>query len=255
MTFKKNKEKILTARNELEINNIQKLKEFHLSEINNWGVTWNKHSALTLQRNSVSRILHLDNMYKKIVGVAGSILEFGVQWGATLAQLIALRGIYEPYNYRRHIFGFDTFEGFKNTHDKIDGTHVEDGDYSVNKNYEKKLENILQLHEQGCPLSHIKKFTLIKGDASLTSKQWLIDYPHAVISMAIFDMDIYKPTRDALEAIIPRLTKGSVLIFDEINCEEFPGETKAIDDVLELNKLKLNHNPNHPSAAWTIWEN
>ena len=48
----------------------------------------------------------------------GCILEFGVQWGAGLPQLISLRGIYEPYNYSRHIYGFDTFEGFVNTSEK-----------------------------------------------------------------------------------------------------------------------------------------
>ena len=39
--------------------------------------------------------------------------------------------------------------------------------------------------------------------------------------MAIFDMDIYKPTKDALNAIKSRFTKGSVLVFDELNCKEF----------------------------------
>ena len=61
--------------------------------------------------------------------------------GATLSQLISLRAIHEPYNHRRHIYGFDTFKGFVNT-DKIkDGKHLNDGDYKVNKNYETKLEN------------------------------------------------------------------------------------------------------------------
>jgi hypothetical protein len=71
--------------------------------------------------------------------------------------------------------------------------------------------------------------------------------------MAIFDMDIYQPTKDALEAIIPRLTKGSVLIFDELNCPEFPGETEALNEVLQINKLKLNHDPHQPTCAWAVW--
>ena len=71
--------------------------------------------------------------------------------------------------------------------------------------------------------------------------------------MAIFDMDIYKPTKDALKAIKPRLTKGSILIFDELNCKEFPGETEALNEVLGLNNIKLKHYPQQPSRAWAIW--
>ena len=192
-------------------------------------------------------------MYKQIVGVTGCILEFGVQWGATLAQLISLRGMYEPYNNGRHIYGFDTFEGFVNTSEDKDGTHLSDGDYRVYEGYEKKLEEILSLHEANCPLSHIRKYSLIKGDASLTSIKWLKDNPHAIVAMVIFDMDIYQPTKDALEAIIPRLTKGSVLVFDELNCSRFPGETQALDKVLSINKVKLQNDAHQPNCAWAVW--
>jgi hypothetical protein len=67
---------------------------------------------------SISRLLYYDTLYKKIIGKSGVICEFGVQWGAGLSTLLNLRGIYEPYNHTRKVFGFDTFEGFKNT-DKI----------------------------------------------------------------------------------------------------------------------------------------
>ena len=130
-----------------------------------------------------------------------------MQWGATLSLLISLRGIYEPYNHQRHIYGFDTFEGFVNSDLEKDGPLVKDGDYFVYENYEKQLEKVLLMHEQNCPIAHIKKFSLIKGDASDTSKKWVEDNPHALVAMAIFDMDIYKPTKDALEAIKPKLTK------------------------------------------------
>ncbi len=68
--------------------------------------------------------------------------------------------------------------------------------------------------------------------------------------MAIFDMDIYKPTRDALNMIQPRLTKGSMLVFDELNCPFFPGETQAVSEVLGLNNLRLQRFPNQPYCAF-----
>lgn len=217
-----------------------------------YGYFWNTHSVLTLRRQSISRILYYDNLYKKILDVPGVICEFGVQWGTTLAQLIAFRGIYEPYNHSRKIYGFDTFEGFATTDDKDSGFSSV-GDYSVSPGHFELLEEILTIHESYSPLSHIKKFGLVKGDASLTIKPWLIENPHAIISMAIFDMDVYKPTKDVLELILPRLTKGSVLVFDELNAETFPGETRAVDEVLGLNNLRLRHNSNQPHCAWAVY--
>ena len=252
--FEKNDNKELTSRTKTERRDISTLKAFHLSHINKWGLSWNRHSLLTLQRQSISRILYYDNLYKRIVGVPGCILEFGVQWGATMAQLISLRGIYEPYNHTRHIYGFCTFEGLVAPNKEKDGAYLHCGDYCVYDGYERQLEEILGLHEANNPLSHIKKFSLVKGDASFTSKKWVDDNPHAIVAMVIFDMDIYQPTKDALEAVKPRLTKGSILVFDELNCPQFPGETVALKEVLGINNLRLQHDAHQPNCAWAVWE-
>lgn len=238
---------------EIEKQNVEKLREFHIEHIKKWGLDWNILSLATLRRQSISRILYYNDLYRKIIGVPGCIVEFGVQWGSTLAQLIALRGIYEPYNHLRHIYGFDTFQGFVNSDSSKDGIHVDEGDYQVYEGYENRLYELLTLHEQDCPVSHIQKFSLIKGDASYTSKKWIGDNPHKIIAMAIFDMDIYKPTKDALEAIIPNLSHGSILIFDEINTVEFPGEIIALKETLQLNDLKLQSDPHQPNSAWLIF--
>jgi hypothetical protein len=120
-------------------------------------------------------------------------------------------------------------------------------------NYEVTLDEILSIHEMFCPISHIKKYELIKGDASQTFVTWLENNPHAIVSMAIFDMDVYKPTKDVLQKIIPRLTKGSLLVFDELNCQHFPGETTAVQEVLGLNNLKLHRHPHQSYCAWAIY--
>lgn len=249
----KTQQKEFTNRNLQEMSTDEQLKDFHKKHLDRWGQYWNQYSLATLERQSISRVLYYNELYQKIVGVPGCIMEFGVQWGTTLAQLISLRGIYEPYNHRRHLYGFDTFSGFVNTDMVKDGPHLDDGDYHVYEGYEQELEHLLKLHEDNCPLSHIKKFTLIKGDASETAPQWIDDNPHALIAMAIFDMDIYQPTHDALQAILPRLVKGSVLVFDELSCPLFPGETQALDEVLGLNQLTLHQFPHQPNCAWTIW--
>ena len=218
----------------------------------NFGNNWNAHSILSLRRQSVSRILYYDELYKQIIGVPGVICEFGVQWGKTLAQLIAFRGIYEPYNHSRKIYGFETFEGFPAT-EEADGILSAIGDYTVNPDHFVLLEEILTIHESYSPLAHIKKFELIKGDVSSTAKLWVKQNQQVIVSMAIFDMDLYRPTRDALEAILPRLTRGSLLVFDELNSELFPGETQALNEILGVNNLSLRRNPNQPNCAWAVF--
>jgi hypothetical protein len=217
-----------------------------------YGTNWHKHGLATLKTEALARILYYNELYKKIVDVPGVVCEFGVQWGATLAQLINLRNIYEPFNASRVIYGFDTFEGFISTSEK-DGGFSNNGDYSSTGGYESLLEEILFLHESFSPMPQIKKYELIKGDASVTVEGWLRNNPHAIISMAIFDMDLYEPTKEVLKKITPRLTKGSLLVFDELNCKHFPGETSALDEIVGINNVRLYRTPLQPYCAWAIY--
>lgn len=251
---KKNSNQELSLKNNSEKDTLQSLFEIHKTILPLLGESWNNHTLVTMTRQTLSRTLYYNHLYQKILNVPGVICEFGVQWGATLSVLTGLRGMYEPYNYSRKIIGFDTFEGFHNVDTVMDGSHLQRGDYKVKEGYRDQLEKILALHETMSPLSHIRKFELIEGDASITIEPWLNNNPHAIISMAIFDMDLYKPTKDVLEKIIPRLTKGSLLVFDELNHAGFPGETKAVMEVLGLNNIKLERFPHQPNCAWAIFE-
>jgi hypothetical protein len=242
-----------TQQAEVEQQNHERLRVIS-KEINaEFGFQWNMHATVTLKRQTLSRLLYLDKIYQNIIEVPGVICEFGVHWGATISQLINLRGIYEPFNHSRKIVGFDTFAGFVDISPQ-DSIAPATGDYSVSKNYLPVLEEILEIQESFSPLGHLKKFELVKGDASETIHQWLSENPHAIISMAIFDMDVYKPTKDVLETILPRLTKGSILVFDELNCPHFPGETIALNEVLGIGKLELKRFPHQPYCAWGVYQ-
>jgi hypothetical protein len=205
-----------------------------------------------MDRLNLSRILYYDRLYQKIVGVPGVILELGVQWGSTLSLFTNLRGIYEPYNHSRRIIGFDTFAGFPSVSEH-DGDASRVGDYSVRAGHEQLLDEILSIQGALNPVPHISKHQLVRGDLRETLPRWLDDNPHAIVSMVIFDVDLYEPTFIGLEAIIPRLTKGSLLVFDELNAEAFPGETRALDASVGLQNLRLQHDPHQPNCAWAVW--
>ncbi len=56
-----------------------------------------------------------------------------------------------------------------------------------------------------------------------------------------------------LQKIIPTLTSGPLLAFDEFYCEYFPGETIAVQEVLGLNNIKLRHSPYQSYGAWAVF--
>ena len=240
-----------TQRSGAEADNDARLHDLaaRRSAAGGFGAQWNHHSTVFLKRQVLSRILYQDQLYRRILNVPGVVCEFGVHWGATMAALCNLRGIYEPYNHSRKIVGFDTFGGFVDV-DAEDGGHSAKGDYATSQGYEAELDEILALHETFSPISQIRKFELVKGDVTHTFPRWLDDNPHAIIAMAIFDMDVFRPTRDALQAVLPRLTKGSMLVFDELSCPHFPGETTAVMEVLGLNGLRLERSPHQPYCAF-----
>ena len=69
------------SRTDEETESINFLKNKHMKLIPRLGENWNQHSLVTLRRQSVSRILYLDWIYRKLLGKPGVICEFGVQWG------------------------------------------------------------------------------------------------------------------------------------------------------------------------------
>ena len=211
------------------------------------------HLNLFMNRQTLSRVIFMHEMYQKIINVHGVVMEFGVRWGRDLALFESFRGMYEPYNYSRKIIGFDTFEGFPSIHQKDGQAAIAStGAYSVTSNYEDYLEKILEYHEHESPLSHIKKYELVKGDASLTVKKYLEENPETIISFAYFDLDLYEPTRNCLEAIKGHLTKGSVIGFDELNVHDFPGETLAVKEILGLSKYQITRSPINPHPSYII---
>ncbi len=197
--------------------------------------------GLFISSKNLSRLLFMDHMYKQIIDTQGIVIEFGCRWGQNIALFSALRGIYEPFNRHRKIVGFDTFEGFPSLTDKDNKScdFVREGGLACSEGYVEYLKKIMDYQEQDNPLSHIKKYDIRKGDAIEELEQYLKDFPETIISLAYFDFDIYEPTKKCLEMIKPHLFKGSLIGFDELNDIDSPGETIALKEVFDLNKINL----------------
>lgn len=211
--------------------------------------------GLFIKRQDLTRILSMNELYNKIINVHGIVVEFGVRWGGNLALFESFRGIYEPFNHSRKIVGFDTFERFPSVHEK-DGKSeiVTVNAYSTTKGYEDYLKQVLDYHEQESPISHIKKYQLIKGDATIEIGKFLKDTPKTIIALAYFDLDIYEPTKICLETIKGHLTKGSVVGFDELNLHDFPGETLALKEVFGVDRYRIIRSPYSSFQSYIVIE-
>jgi len=212
------------------------------------------HLGLYIKRQNMSRLIQMNELYKKILDVHGSVFEFGVRWGQNLALFESFRGMYEPFNYNRKLVGFDTFSGFPSVSKNDKTIFAKEGDMRVSENYEEYLEKLLLCHENESPISHMKKFELVKGDATVTCKKYLKDHPETIIAFAYFDFDIYEPTKICLELCKDRFVKGSVIAFDELNHPDWPGETIAAQEVLGLRNIRLQRMSYNPTVSYLVVE-
>jgi hypothetical protein len=210
---------------------------------------------LFINRQNLSQILFVNEIYQQIVGIHGVVMEFGVRWGGNLALYESLRGIYEPFNHNRKIIGFDTFSGFPSV-DAKDGNAdiIGVGAYNVTENYADYLAKILDYHEQESPIPHLKKYELVKGDATTSIHSYLESHPETIVALAYFDFDIYEPTKACLEALKKHLTKGSVIGFDELNNRDYPGETVALREVLGIGAYRIRHSRYSPTQSYIVIE-
>ena len=192
-------------------------------------------------KRSLARFIAKHEIFKKILNTTGIIVECGVFNGAGLFTWAQLQNIYEPSNYTRKIVGFDTFEGFPDVNNDIDNAGAlksKAGD--LHGSSLEEMNQSVEKYNNERHLSHISNVELVQGDFMETSNKYLDLNPHTVISLLYLDFDLYEPTKKALEIFLPRMPKGAIVVFDEINCNSFPGETKALDEIMGIKNYKIN---------------
>lgn len=180
--------------------------------------------ALHTPINSIQRFLARYELMKMVQDIPGAICELGVCSGNGLMSLIHCHNVLQPTYRYREFYGFDTFEGFPSVHENdIKDIVWQKGDF-CNESYD-RLTNIIDIHNNYYYLP--TNVQLIKGDVTKTVPDFLKDNRHVIVSLLYLDMDIYEPTKIALKEFLPRMAKGSIIAFDELNWKSFPGETIA----------------------------
>jgi hypothetical protein len=200
--------------------------------------------AVYTPRQVVTDFLVRYELFKMVLDMPGSIFEFGVFNGQGLMSFAHFSSIMEPAHINRQIVGFDTFDGFAGL-DEMDRKSrsdlVREGGYSIDS-YD-RLQKAASIFDRNRFIGHVEKVRLVKGNVIQTLGPYLEENPHSIVALLYLDMDIHAPTKFVLEKLLPRVPKGGIVAFDELNMQEFPGETIALMETMKLNQTPLRRFP------------
>ncbi len=205
-----------------------------------------------VRRQDMTKLLARYEIFKRVLHTKGSIVECGVFRGAGVMSWGLFSEILEPVDLTRRIYGFDTFAGFPNVSEKDDNSVRKPSEGDLKADVYDELQSIIKTFDSGRFLGHIDKVKLIKGDASKTIPAFIKQNQHLVVSLLFLDFDLYEPTKIAIENFFPRMPKGSIIAFDEIDNPIWPGETMALLDTLGINRLKIERLDFDPYIGFAV---
>lgn len=205
-------------------------------------------------RQAMSYFLARNAIYQMVLDVHGSILDFGIYRGASFFAWQQLASIHEPYNHIRKVIGFDSFRGFSTLGPwdagaegtalalKRTGGMAYDGRSEI-------LEGI-RLLDLNRPLGHVPRASIVDGELPSSCARYLEEHQETIVALANFGLGLYEPTVEILRQIKPRLVRGSVLVFEDLNQATWPGETRALFEVFGEQRFRLNRVPYCPHLSW-----
>jgi hypothetical protein len=199
-------------------------------------------------RIAVTAALSRIELFKMVQDIPGAIIECGVYKGNSLMLYMQLSMILEPYAINRSIIGFDTFSGFTSIDAEQDPTDINESMFSDTD--ETLIQDMIDANDLVRPVNRIPRCEIVKGDILETVPAFVKTRPDLVVAMLILDTDLYSSTKVALETFLPYMPKGAIVVLDEVAYRNFPGETAALRDVLDMNKVELKRLPFDSSVGY-----
>ena len=204
-----------------------------------------------VRRQHLKRFLAMYEIFKQAMPIKGSIVECGVFRGFGLMAWAKLSAMLEPENFTRRVYGFDTFGGFPNTSKEKDGSpFAEPQPGELASNSYDELRQLIREHDSDRFLGHISKAELVRGDMAETIPTFVLDHPHLIVSLLFIDCDLFEPTKVALKEFLPRMPKGAILAFDDLDNPLWPGETLALLESVGMGNLRLRRLAWDPYIAY-----
>lgn len=180
------------------------------------------HWPLYVGDVNLARNLAIIDLLRSTLSVPGHIAEFGCWKGSTSMLLVKALKIYDPSSPKLlHLF--DSFEGLTEFQPKDLGAIEQEGDYRGSREH---LELCAQLAEvEGAMVIH-------QGLIELTLPQFMAANREIKFSFIYCDTDLYSATKIILESLWDTLSTGGLMVFDQWNMDEFPGEGTAVNEFI-----------------------
>lgn len=185
------------------------------------------------RRQWLKRFLAHSDLFRMTLEVPGDLAELGVFRGLGLMTWANLLEAYCIGDRTKVVYGFDNWQGFTSLSAQDGGEAAE-----VNKvvggydpsHFRQELESALGIFDSDRFIPWKDRVKLVDGNIERSVPKFVEENSGVRFSLVHFDCDLYEPTRAALAAMWPKVSRGGVVIFDEYALKEWGGETQAVDE-------------------------
>ena len=205
--------------------------------------------AIYTRRINVTRFLAHYELYKLIAEVPGSIVECGVYQGNSFFAFHKFLEIFHPGDRIRHVIGFDDFQGLRLTDEdgpaypsrsKVEGGWKSDS-------FKGAFMELMKLHTKDQLIEASQRCFFVDGDILETVPRYVKENPGLRISLLHLDVDVFLPTKVALDNFYDRVVPGGLIVLDEYAMMEWGGESSALEAFFEERGLA------HPQIKTFNW--
>jgi hypothetical protein len=160
----------------------------------------------------IDRISLVASSLEASLGAIGDVAEFGVYRGHTAE---AIKRTLDKHGSNKALYLFDSYAGMPDIIHPLDGDW-EKGDLASG------VEHVQRLFEGQ------KDVHIIPGYFSDT----LPDHQDLKFSFCHVDADLYTSIKECIEFILPRLSEGGCIVFDDYGFRDCPGAKQAVEEAL-----------------------
>jgi len=199
-----------------------------------------KNYLAFIQRRDLPQLLAYYDLFKEIQNLPGSIVEVGIFYGNGLFTWSKLFETFCPGNRGRKVYGFDNFNGYTEEALDVDQEgikHIKNlvGDFKVNKELVKELVRLNNLDNL---IPGVERVKIYDGNLKEKFKQFKKEETGVRICLLVVDVNLYTPTKMALEELYDNLVKGGIIVLRGYGVKPWEGESKAVDEFLEEKGIK-----------------
>lgn len=207
-----------------------------------------------VRTNEITRFCTFYHIYDLIKDIQGSIFQVGVLEGNTLFSFAHLQETFEPRNYISKIYAFDTY-GVDDYADvgPEDGVYLDRSIKTVPRvsSFE-NLQKSVNLFNESRLFNQFKLIEMVPGNALRTVPDMLAKDRGMPVRLLNLQVSLYSVEKRVLEAVWPRMPRGSVVHFASLGYEGSPGVGHFVDDVLGIGNVKIQRFPFATKASYIV---